>query len=122
MTSDMDVILAIQKLTEDTDTSVSFHHVKGHVDRQRRHEPTRIELENIACDDSAEECIKLNLTPLPFEPPPDARCMVTVRGMWIGGDIDRAQYRPFRQRSSSEHISRSAWRYLEKLLIRLILV
>jgi hypothetical protein len=90
MTSDMDIILAIQRLTETTEIPITFHHVKGHADRQRQREPTRIERENIACDESAEECIELNLPPSPFAPPPGARCMVAIGGTWIGGDIDRA--------------------------------
>jgi hypothetical protein len=90
MSSDMDVILAIQQLVDNTSTPVQFHHVKGHVDRLRGRDPTRIERENIECDKSAEECIGLNLAPLPFAPPPGARCMVLVRGEWIGQDVDKA--------------------------------
>jgi hypothetical protein len=90
MSSDMDVVLAIQHLVESTSIPIQFHHVKGHVDRQRGRDPTRIEKENIECDNDAEKCIELNLTPLPFTPPPGARCMVSVRGKWIGQDVDRA--------------------------------
>jgi hypothetical protein len=90
MASDMDVIMAIQQLVETVQIPVTFHHVKGHTDRQGGREPNRIERENIACDEGAEECIALNLSPLPFRPPPGARCMVSVQGVWIGQDIDRA--------------------------------
>jgi hypothetical protein len=87
------------------------------ITRQRQLDSTLIERENIACDDEAEQCIELNLTPLPFEPPPGAHCMVAVRVMWIGGDIDRTvYYKSFRRRSSSEHTLRSALCYPEAVI------
>jgi hypothetical protein len=90
MSSDMDIILSVQQMTNNTSIPVGFHHVKGHADRQRTRALTRIKKENIECDEAAEECIGLNLTPAPFSPTPGARCMVSVNGMWLSGDTDRA--------------------------------
>jgi hypothetical protein len=64
MASDMDIILVIQQLVTETCIPVTFHHVKGHADRQRQQhdELSRIERENIDCDEGAKEYVELNLT------------------------------------------------------------
>lgn len=70
---------------------ITFKHVKGHVDRERPcSQWTRIETIQVACDEAAETCVKMGLTPDPFRPLPGARCMLRVQNRWISQKAETA--------------------------------
>jgi hypothetical protein len=84
--ADMDLVLAIRGVIARAhcQCQIFLKHVKGHVDRDRpRSEWTFIESINVACDEEAEKCVEMGITPLPFHPLPGDRCLLRVHDGWI---------------------------------------
>jgi hypothetical protein len=114
--ADMDVILAIKKIVNGPEISMTFQHVKGHADKDKpkhkctrieqinidcdeeaeeckgkpKHKCTRIEQINIDCDEEAEECVQSNIIPTPYHPLPGSKCVVRIAGTWISNRVDKA--------------------------------
>jgi hypothetical protein len=80
----MDLVLAIRGVIARAHSQIILKHVKGHVGRDRpRSEWTLIESINVACDEEAEKCVEMGITPLPFHPLPGARCLLQVHDRWV---------------------------------------
>lgn len=81
VTADMDIILAIQRLVQDSETRISFNHVPGHPEKRKRKEDfTFIELANWECDRDAEEHITSPVPPIPICS--TQRCQMCSQNTW----------------------------------------
>jgi hypothetical protein len=107
VTADMDIILAIQRLVQDSETRISFNHVPGHPEKRKRKEDfTFIELANWECDRDAEEHITSPVPPYQYVPLKGAKCVVKIRGEWLSSRPEWAIQNAFAQRELEEYISK----------------
>jgi hypothetical protein len=65
LSADMEILMAIQALAETSETRISFNHIEGHPEKQKRKEDfDLIELANFEWDRDAELCINGQDAPL----------------------------------------------------------
>ena len=105
MVADMDIVMAIQNLVQRSGKNISFFHVMGHADKKK--EPadiTRLERQNISCDEEANACVERNNEPTPIQPLPGARCMLKIKNRWIGTRPDKAVQEAFSKGPLEEYI------------------
>ena len=86
MGTDMDIVLAYNKLRESSQHTILPKWVMGHADEKKKENPdkiTDIEWENIGCDAEANARVEQDLPPKPFEPLPGYRAMLKLGEDWI---------------------------------------
>ena len=82
MGTDMDVVLAYNKLKKESKHTIRGQWVMGHTDIKKKDKPDTITLtekENIECDAEADDEIKNN-TPATFKPLPGYKAMLQLDG------------------------------------------
>lgn len=106
--ADMDIVLAIQQLIQDSDPTVSLNHVPGHPERRKRKEDfTFIELANWECDRDAEQYTTFQGAPLKYTPLPGAKFVIRIgRDEWLSGRPDWVIQTAFAQKELQAYISK----------------